>query len=368
MKKVTVYPFNENSLFTSVYMSKLLPDLVISHLVSVYGSGLTGKKARYVCNLNMEELTVTNDIEGALEKCDILLVSDGKLDDIMHKNSLDVIESAIKKEKDIICALKLDLEQVEIFKGKCKLKDKSFVYIGGIEEEIEESVKLYRTSQSYYMPKTPIICISGIFESLDNYNYGVLLSLIEKLKQDGYKCSGIVSNAEGKLMGMYPFNFLLKDKNYTEIEKINLYSNFIKHIEEKEKPDVLLLQIPGGLMAYDCKINNNFGIYTFYISKILKPDFFMYSVAHNIDVTQNIESLNKEINDLYGFNTDCVLTTNQVIDILHSKSSGKLSTMYEKITSSYEKAISQQSGSPIYELFNKHDMEMLYQQILNKLS
>ncbi len=368
MKKVVFYPFSENSLFTSIYMSKLLPDLVVSHLVSVNGAGLAGKKAGYVCNLNIEELTVTDDIERALEKCDILLVSDGNLDDFIHKNSLDVIEYAIEKEKDIICALKLKPEQAEMFKNKSKLKNISFIYTGNIEEEIIESEKLYRASQSYYMPKTPIICISGIFETLDNYNYGVLLSLVENLRQDGYKCSGIVTNTEGKIIGMYPFNIILKDKNYSEIEKINLYSNFLKHIEEKEKPDVLLLQIPGGLMAYDCKINNNFGIYAFYVSKILKPDFFMYTVAHNIDVTQNIESLNKEINELYGFKTDCVINTNQVIDILYSKSSGTLSTMYEKIASYNENVINQQSGIPIYEFFNKHDLETLYQQILDKLS
>lgn len=56
---------------------------------------------------------------------------------------------------------------------------------------------------------------------------------------------------------------------FTKIQKFNMY---IRDIEIKEKPDVIILSVPYGIMPANMFISNNFGEFAYIVSSSLQVD------------------------------------------------------------------------------------------------
>ena len=64
-------------------------------------------------------------------------------------------------------------------------------------------------------------------------------------------------------------------------EKIYLFNSYVKQIEDKENPDIIIIGVPGGVMPYDADHPNGFGIVNYLVSNALNVDYALLSLSYN---------------------------------------------------------------------------------------
>ncbi len=98
--------------------------------------------------------------------------------------------------------------------------------------------------------KTPVIFVMGVGENA--HKFEIQLSVRENLFNMGYKVSQVGSRNYCEMFNFHSFPEFMYSNMYSETEKIKLFNNFIKNIENQENPDVIIIGIPGTIM----RINN----------------------------------------------------------------------------------------------------------------
>ncbi len=368
IKNVAIYPFSAESIPVVNYLHKLNPTYKISVLISPNGLGLIGKDASVADNREPMGITVQGNIINVLDQFDVLLITDGNETDDMHKNSYEYMMLAIENKKDIICALTLSDGKLETIQSKCNQFGVNFQYC---IDRLETSLgfqKLQSQLRSLYTPSTPIIFVGGLIDNANNYE--VLLSMATKLKNQGYKVSAVCEKRECKLYKFHTQPFFLKSKEYSEVEKITKYNQFINYIEQSENPDVILIQIPGGMMKYNNILTNDFGIYAYLISQALQPDYFICCTMYGSFPSEFSSKISDDFSCKFGFEINCIHMSNKMLDYQESLQRKKLCFLqysHNKVNNAVD-ACNYEDNIPVFNLLNESDNEKMYQSMVEELN
>lgn len=137
-------------------------------------------------------------------------------------------------------------------------------YIGSVDEIALRGIKLYKIN-------VPVILILGL--SPNTQKFELQLYLRDKFINKGYKVGQIGTRECCELLGFHSYPQFMTDRKHSEVKKIYLYNNFIKEIELKEKPDVIIISAPNAIMSLSERQLFNFGIEAYQICNSVKPDF-----------------------------------------------------------------------------------------------
>ena len=96
-------------------------------------------------------------------------------------------------------------------------------------------------------------------------------------RERGYRASGVLDRCYAGLFSLHPMPSFLKE-GAEETDKIYRFNAYLKQLEQSERPDVLFVQLPGGMLKYNDQIPNDFGVYGYLISQAVQPDCFVLSV------------------------------------------------------------------------------------------
>lgn len=97
-----------------------------------------------------------------------------------------------------------------------------------------------------YDISTPIITVAGMGEKTNKME--LQMDLVISLQKDKYKVVWVSSRNEALLYNGQKFPTFMYDEGVSEKKKILMYNHYLKWIEQSEKPDVILIGIPGGIM------------------------------------------------------------------------------------------------------------------------
>ncbi len=281
----------------------LLDNISIQALVSPIGFGLDGV---LICKNGME-YTVLRDVrEVEIEGSASLLVVES-----FHEIDYTVIKEQIEKSAqmgwNIILARNFtDTEYSEIAL-LCRQYNVHMSKMGKenlfkVNEDIKEISAIH----------TPVIAVIGSGRRCGKFE--LQTEIYSQMLSKGYKVSAVTSRKFCIFAGMHSYPDFMYNSHIDETRKILAYNQYIKYIEEKEKPEVIIIGIPGGIMPLSAKKPESFGINAYEILNAIKPDFVVASLYRDDYREEYFEEMNRLL--AYRFNTpaDCYFMSSTSLD------------------------------------------------------
>lgn len=102
--------------------------------------------------------------------------------------------------------------------------------------------------------------------------FDVQVELRKTFSDAGYKATVIASNSLGKLLGMHVYpEFMFSDHSLAK--KTYGFNHYVNKLVKDERPDVIIIGIPDGIIPYNQKVHNSFGEITSIVCHAVHPDF-----------------------------------------------------------------------------------------------
>ena len=146
------------------------------------------------------------------------------------------------------------------------------------------SVKSYSDRQSTSRIEVPTIAVMGQGENTQKFNLQLMLR--EGFVRQGYKVLQFGTKFYSTIFGMCR----IPDCGEASLwRKILFLNEYIKHYIHEEKPDIVVVGIPGGLMPLNTLIHQRFGEDAIAICEAVKPDISIVSYYENLAINEVIE-------------------------------------------------------------------------------
>lgn len=305
-RKYLLYPYNDQSY--GLAKGLFLNDENID-IIAPIGTGLVDKDMAYSVNRNEMKKIVKSIKEIEYKNYDTLIISSHISYKLCRNEILEIINHA-KKENMEINYLGEDEEVIKLLESYDKYSSDSFENI----KEIKTMINRYnQLNLPLYNPKTPIVYIGGLLETIDSFDIALQMKLtMEKL---GYKVALITKELDGRFFGAtdYPKTFMNRDESIeNQILSIN---RWIRAIDYIEKPDIILMDIPKGMMQYSNSFYNTFGIYTYMIAQTIPLDYLILTIPQTVVVKEYIEEIDQYFKNTIGIGIDVLNITNAIYDI-----------------------------------------------------
>ena len=235
--------------------------------VSLVGQGIDHRDVGELIKGNPLGIEVTSDFKNNIQEATEIIFTE--FSEIVYENMIYSIE----QKKNIICLFEVVDEVEEMIIRKCIEQGISYINCCSSHEEFPElkERKLNKIN-------VPIILVCGISEYTNKFE--LQLKVRNEFLNKGYSVSQVGSKKYSSFFGIHNFpKFMFS--NIQDIEKIYLFNSYIKQIEDKEKPDIFIIGVPGGVMPYDTNHPNGFGIINYLVSNSLAVDYTFLSLSYN---------------------------------------------------------------------------------------
>ncbi|WP_024834414.1 TIGR04066 family peptide maturation system protein [Ruminiclostridium josui] len=359
-QRLLVYPF-DNDFLATIKHNELISEYEISKLVSPNGWGFVGKDAGSTGKCKETGIKVEGNFKEALGDCDAVLFIDSHLKLDFEKIVYPKMLETIKEKKNILCEIKVE---DKIKKELAELASNNGVscdFLG--DNEVWSSPE----KSEIYNVNTPVIFVLGVSERTSKFE--IQLALRKRLIKEGYKVSQVGTKKYCELLGFHSMPSFMFGNNLSEPEKITLFNHYIKKMEKEEKPDVIIIGLPGGTMKFNNKYTCNYGITSYEISQAIIPDAAICSVLYADYKLTYFENIFKSLQYKLGFKVDCFNLSNYQFDLVRTESFGQMCYTLLDSTAVIQK-IENLSGleTPVYNILDEDHADKMYNFILDKLS
>ena len=320
-ERLLIYPYTKENLSLIQYIVLHMNQYEVSSVVSPNGWGLVGKDVGEVVYREKMNLIVESDYDASLKKCDTVLFCDYDNEGLNIKQVIFKMEVAIQNGKNIISFIELSEDVIEELEQKSKKYGvKIYSYSNKYKFQIEKNeIKNIALSDI----ESAVIFVMGISENTRKFE--LQLSLKEHFIKDGYNVLSISSRNYGDFFGMTPIPDFMFQTKYTEDEKIVLFNQFVKKQERKQKPDVIIIGVPGGIIPISKKFHNRFGMMAYEIAQAVSPDTTVLCTHFNYFDKMYFENISPTMKYKYNAEPDCFLVNNTVVDFINDDIQGDLS-------------------------------------------
>ena len=364
-KKVLIYPYDSG--FTPILRHRqFLEGYDIVSLVSPGGWALTGRDAGDADKSGQIGINVTGDFEEALELCDIVIIVDSEKQLDFQKYIMPKVFTAVEHEKDIIVTTQLRDEDYKTISQKCKDAGVDYKYFN-YPEEHRKFPGITAENEFLHNINTPVVFVLGIGERTNKFE--IQLSLRKKFLSEGYKVSQIGTRGYCELLGFLSFPEFMFDGTLPETNKIVFFNHLIKQIENEEHPDVFIIGIPGGIMPFNNRLTNRFGILAYEVSQALEADCAIFSCHYAEYKNEYFKGLSDLVKYKLGFEVSCYNISNVMFDWVNSKQENK--SIYTTLDSAYiDEKLNQYSKMeiPAFNAQNTDGAWNMSEHIINKLA
>ena len=366
--RIGIYPYGKEAEPILRHVNLLANQYRITALASPRGWGLTEKK---IDLHNGTILKVKNNPRDISDEIDVLLIPDFNAAENIEIQFVDRILEGIEEIHTVLCAKnfsKESLKKIEnhpcIISGSC-----SFIYLNRYYTQKEEDFSTREELNGLENIEVPVIAISGIMENTDKFEISLIIR--ELLIKSGYKVSQIGSRSYCELFDFISFPQFMLNPQIDEIKKVYLLNDFLKQIINKEKPDVLIITIPGGIQSFSDEFPEKMGILPFLAFKAIQPDYMILCTLYGEYQLDYFKEISRFCYYTLGCPVDCFHMSNLVVDIVDSKHDKKLSTyavFRDLVTKAVYKIICWKPQIPVVNLMEENDKDKVYKYILAKLA
>jgi hypothetical protein len=79
------------------------------------------------------------------------------------------------------------------------------------------------------------------------------------------------------------------DKHLSEVEKIERFRKMILYIQQTEKPEIIIIGIPGGLLPINDKLHNEYGLIHLETCLACRADLLLLSLYYDDYINSSVE-------------------------------------------------------------------------------
>lgn len=232
----------------------------------------------------------------------------------------------------------------------------------GIEEE---KIKKDEIKKTLSVIHTPIVVVAGLFQ--ESGGWETELALCKGKIINDYNVIQIGSKLEGEVLGMRKIPDFIYSLRYTVSEKILLLNQYIKNIEDKEHPDLIIIGIPGGIQIYSRDIPENFGTYATMVSEAVSPDIMILSLPFDTYSKESLEEIRQLVWGKYHIYINFFNVFNRKILPYDSESAHKI--LYMKIADNWiREAIKKIDIEDVYNVNEVKEKDRIQKDIITTLS
>lgn len=270
-KRVMLFPYNKNSI-------NLINNIDSEEYEIVVICSFKEDRAIMQQEMKLFKILTTTDFEKYINEVDIVIFCD---------NTSKIDPSAYVKKIKHICSLKktffLSKTLYNEIKSKFGWSEELFGNSVILENDYDNKTKLM--DNMLYPIETPIVCIMGFGPECNKFQ--THLELSKKFKSNNYKCLNIFSNGLGKVTGGQLYPNIIFSENVDLPTKIQMMNMYVHELEMNEKPDVIIISVPYGIMPINMNISNRYGELLSIVSYALPIDIGVLC----IDFMQKLDEL-----------------------------------------------------------------------------
>lgn len=359
-QRVAIYPFDHEFL-PLVRNNPQENRWQFTHLISPAGWGFAGKDAGELDQGSEVGIEVSDNLEKTFDFVDTVLFAQSVRAIDKEKEILPKLEMAIKNKKNIICTVDLSSKQCLQYQSMCASEGCSFNYYNNnlfnkseIKDFLHQELVLRDISSSVVM----VFGITNNMGKLDSQ-----LALQQFFKEQGYKTSLISSKSYGSLLNTHPAPGFLFCNDFSETEKVLLFNQYVKQIEIKEKPDVIIIGVPGGLFPLKKQDTANFGILPFIMSRSAQPDASIVCTYAEGYSKQYFDELNPVLDNRFSMGLVGYSINNVTIDFATASPAD-----LPRFIHINEELVSRRIPNEVKDfVFSKGEQEQLFAKVLTKL-
>ncbi len=157
----------------------------------------------------------------------------------------------------------------------------------------------------------PVISVVGIGPHCDKFLSQIHVRNI--LKSEGLNVSQIGTREYSQLFGIEPYPDFMFDSTIASEKRIKLFNQFAVELVEKEKSDVLVLGIPGGIMPLSPYEFKEFGEQAFLVNFAVPADYSILNLYFEEYSEKSIQTLLNICQFRFNMKVYCVNITNKIV-------------------------------------------------------
>lgn len=251
--KCAVYPYTLDNL----YLSRLTGGLSQNDIVYIVPGGKISEAYSSSVSTIYSMGNVMNMQEISFDK--VIFVDSNMVSYEEYENAIRIF---IEKKVGIVLATgvfdtilhgKFSQNSIEICKGK---------------EIVIDSNTVCKNKQEI---KTPIISVMGVGYNVSKFD--VQLYLREMFLKKGYKIAQIGTKRISNMLGFYSIPDFMFNNKFSSEETIFRFNEFVKKVEDEEKPDIIIIGVPEPILSLNKKHPFSFGIRAYEIFQAIDVDY-----------------------------------------------------------------------------------------------
>lgn len=287
MEKILIYPYSKGY-EPYVKSQEIMGSYSVTALVSPRGWGYEGD---VITDRQGREYVVSAEFLEKLDDCTcVWFVTDGRLE--IPKGLLsEKVSEAVKHGKKIIYTRYSDKYYEEM---RRLIPAEQYIEMGVKHKELHTLLP-----DRTYEIETPVIVAAGMGQNTDKL--AVQLTLRRKLMEKGYKVSVISSRRDGNWDGVYEMPEFVFGHSVSESEKVIKLNHYVKQIEMSDRPDVLIVGVPGAILPLDSIDHNEFGILAYEMSFAVPCDVAVLCMTYEPQFEGDYKKLAEDMENRFGF-------------------------------------------------------------------
>ena len=305
-------------------------------------------------------IPIKHHFEKHAEDADTIIWSDYEYnDELLQAKVWEQMCQSLKNGKKIICCQKLNDEDIELFTRIAHDYGSDFEY------KISSDISITIKPKSYLEIDVPVITVMGI--SNDCQKMETQLFLRRKFNSLGYKVLQIGSRDNCELLGFHSFPQFMFKNHMSEIEKMNSFYNYIIDLIEIEKPDVVIIGIPGGIYPLNKNYNLNYGITAFEVCNVIQSDCNIVNMWCDTYTEQLVQKMRNVTLHRLNAPIDFINLSNVTINKEFFMDRGHI-LGYNIYNKKYVEMFMEEINNPmVYTLLNE-SRDKLFDKVIEKLS
>lgn len=364
-EKIGIYPFNYDCNIFTQHSDLISPNYKVCELASLKGWGFTGKKVK----LNSEDIQIKSSPQEFEETLDIMFIPEFDVSEQVENIIVNEIVNYISKVSKIMCFAKLTDDNLHRLKSECSKSGTCMLHYA-YEADKNDDYKQYLKKDEVHLEQIdiPIIAVAGLWENTDKFETSLVLR--DKLIKEGYKVSQVGSRKYCELFGFHSFPDFMLNPEISEVKKPLLFNRYIKKISEDEKPDVIIIGVPGSIQSFNEKHTNHFGILPYLVFQSVLVDFLVMCTFYESSSPKFLEEVSNLCKYRLSCNVDMFHMSNLFFDMDETLEKGLISANklpLEMVERTIKEKFSE-SKFPIINIYNEASVDNLYNAILDKLS
>lgn len=156
---------------------------------------------------------------------------------------------------------------------------------------------------------TPVIYVCGLYDGIGKFELQLMIS--KELRERNISAVQIGTREEFVEFGIYNMPLYMMDDTVTDKKKVLMLNNYLKELEERRKPELIVLGVPGELYSPSPKYIAGCGFLAMDCFYATEPDALIVALPYKKYTQMDLIRIGEGIQRKFGVKVDAFVRTNK---------------------------------------------------------